>query len=442
MLLWSAIPDLTVHSGGQYLLSHHSPLSSRSSALIIQNNLLIPAVCFLAIALASTILIFPQSLHSIVMTQLTETCFTPIKALLDLQEPILATSTLNRETWDGLAQKAYGLRKAHVMGVAGVDGQIKLLGLEISRGRLSAVDLVRVVEKGKELGARAYSLASFVVSLKPMLFSATMSVLTHQMILDERAKALSKLSETADAHHKRRKQYIQNIADNQHPGTAIYDLLPILSSSTAPLRSASSDALSEIMAYLNGVNHSRWGKLKASNTQVRQESFARLQVALSQYKSHDSIALLEPFRNTFDSTGHLRPELIGKMRYSARDLFTCYLLTTSLTAFAQVLVELMELVLKLEEASPGNKWNFPANIKKAISDNAMDKNGGSPLDMRREASEETLVDRDGDEQTGKQAKKAAKQTKKEAMNKGKKRWGESAKHPRTLLPMQGRREGS
>jgi hypothetical protein len=101
------------------------------------------------------------------MTQLTETCFTPIKALLDLQEPILATSTLDRETWDGLAQKAYGLRKAHVMGVAGVDGQIKLLGLEISRGRLSAVDLVRVVEKGKELGARAYSLASFVVSLKP-----------------------------------------------------------------------------------------------------------------------------------------------------------------------------------------------------------------------------------------------------------------------------------
>jgi hypothetical protein len=97
------------------------------------------------------------------MTQVNEACFTPIKALIDLQEPILSASPSDRETWSGLAQKAYGLRKAHVMGVAGVDGQIKLMGLEISRGRLSAVDLVRIVEKGKELGARAYSLASFVV---------------------------------------------------------------------------------------------------------------------------------------------------------------------------------------------------------------------------------------------------------------------------------------
>lgn len=89
---------------------------------------------------------------------------TPIKALLDLQGAILSSHPGDRETWSGLAEKAYALRKAHVMGAGAVDGQIKLLGLEVSRGRLGPVELVKVVEKGKELGARAYSLASFVVS--------------------------------------------------------------------------------------------------------------------------------------------------------------------------------------------------------------------------------------------------------------------------------------
>jgi hypothetical protein len=131
----------------------------------LANNLLIPAACFLAIALACTIFIFPQSLHSMLLTQYTGICLAPIKGLLDLQTPILASRPGDREAWSALAEKAYELRKAHVMGAGAVDGQTKLLGLEISHGRLGPVGLVKLVEKAKELGARAYSLASFVVSL-------------------------------------------------------------------------------------------------------------------------------------------------------------------------------------------------------------------------------------------------------------------------------------
>lgn len=168
MLVWPAVPHLAIYTRREPILPASRPSGVHSfiqPAAEPQNNLLIPAATFLAIALASTILIFPQSLHSIVVTLVHDACFTPIKALLDLQTPILNTSPSDRDAWDGLAEKAYALRKAHVMGVAGVDGQIKLLGLEISHGRLGAVELVRIVEKGKELGARAYSLASFVVHL-------------------------------------------------------------------------------------------------------------------------------------------------------------------------------------------------------------------------------------------------------------------------------------
>jgi hypothetical protein len=243
------------------------------------------------------------------------------------------------------------------------------------------------------------------------------------MILDERSKAVSKLAETSDAHHRRRKQYIQNIADNQHPGTAIDDLLPILATSTSTLRSASSDALSDIMAYLDSVNHSRWSKLKGPGSEVRRESLARLRNALEQYKSSDAASILEPFRRTFDAEGRIRPELLGKLRYSARDLFTCYLLTTGLTSFAKVLLELMEMIVKLEEANPKNHWNFPSNMRKALADNAVDKNGGSPLDMRREPSEETLVDH-SKEEGGKRWKKGDKEAEKAANQKKQRTWGE------------------
>lgn len=247
-----------------------------------------------------------------------------------------------------------------------------------------------------------------------------------QMIVNERTKALDKLSETSDAHHRRRKEYVQKVADSQHPGTALDDLLPLLASSTAPLRSAASSSLAEIMAYLDSVNHSRWGKFKGSPTSTREESLHHLRMTLDQFRAHDVHAILAPFANTFDASGRLRSDLVGKLRYSARDLFTCYLLTTSLTAFSQVLIELLELVLQVEQASPRNKWHFPTNIGKAISENATDKTGGNPLDMPRDASEETLVGGEHEDERRGEKAKGGKGDKEQKAKKAKKAWGELA----------------
>lgn len=93
-----------------------------------------------------------------------ELCLTPIKGLLDLQTQVLEGSPSDHEAWSGLATKAAGLRKAHVMGATAVEGQVKLSGLEITHGRFGAADLQRIVLKQKTLGQRAFGLASFVVS--------------------------------------------------------------------------------------------------------------------------------------------------------------------------------------------------------------------------------------------------------------------------------------
>lgn len=183
---------------------------------------------------------------------------------------------------------------------------------------------------------------------------------------------------------------------NRHPGTSMDDLIPLLRDSTANLRSAASDALAEGMKWLEGVNHSRWKASKnATPIGTREEMLAKLKSELALYRSEGRHVLLGPFENAFDANGHLIFSKIGRLRYSTRDLFTTFLLSTHLTYFCGELIEFLELLMETEKASPGNKWNFPKKVAKAVKENAGDQgSGGNPIDLGRhdDRSEETLVE--------------------------------------------------
>lgn len=121
-----------------------------------------PAACYIAIALASSVLIFPQSLNHIVLTSIVEKPLAQCLNLLNLQDRVLHTS--ESEDWDKLAKEAKEGRIAFSKSIQEIEGQVKLLQLEITRGRTSAVDLAAVFSKLKELGGRVYGLTSFIVS--------------------------------------------------------------------------------------------------------------------------------------------------------------------------------------------------------------------------------------------------------------------------------------
>jgi hypothetical protein len=76
---------------------------------------------------------------------------------------VTTTPPSDQEKWTELADKARGLRAGHVKGVMGLQPQVGMLQLEISRGWVGPGDLGKLFEKAKDLGARAYGLASFVV---------------------------------------------------------------------------------------------------------------------------------------------------------------------------------------------------------------------------------------------------------------------------------------
>lgn len=83
-------------------------------------------------------------------------------SLLKLQDRVLATT--DPADWEKLAAESRAGRMEFTKSLGEIEGQVKLLHLEVTRGRTSAADLGRVFEKLKELGGRMYGLTTFVVS--------------------------------------------------------------------------------------------------------------------------------------------------------------------------------------------------------------------------------------------------------------------------------------
>lgn len=210
------------------------------------------------------------------------------------------------------------------------------------------------------------------------------SLLSVQLLLDERAKAVQRYQNGGSEGVFRQKRRAEDFAKHELEGTDYASLLPALEASTAPLREAAADALAESISLLHMLNHSRWtSPKKTTPTSVREENAARLRAVLGEFKSQGQFRLLDNFKDLFDERTGEPKESIPALTYAARNLFRCQVFTTTLAAFADILVEWLELLLEIEKANPKPAFQFPGGgTAKAAVDAANDKEGGNnPLDM-------------------------------------------------------------
>jgi hypothetical protein len=232
------------------------------------------------------------------------------------------------------------------------------------------------------------------------------------MLLDERSKSSKRFEGEGEGAY-RMKRRIGEYSQHDIAGTDYTSLLPILESSTAPLRQAAADALQESMDLLHTLNDSRWTSPKSSNPiEVREEHLARLQAALHEFKARDQFAVLDNFSELFDDkTGEPKKE-IPAMTHASRNLFRCQVFTTTLSGFSDVLVEWLEMLLEIERKNPQSALQFPGGTSttKAVMEAANDKEGGgNPMEMGGEngddaSSTSTLVD--GKPEKGQKVKKS------------------------------------
>jgi hypothetical protein len=204
------------------------------------------------------------------------------------------------------------------------------------------------------------------------------------MLLDERSKSSKRFEGEGEGAY-RAKRRIDEFSQHNIPGTDYASLLPILETSTAPLRHAAIDALQESIDLLNTLNHSRWTSPKSSTPiNVREQHLARLREALQEFKAQDQFKVLANFSELFDpKTGEPRKDITA-MTHASRNLFRCQVFTTTLSGFSDVLVEWLEMLLDIERNNPKSAFQFPGGTgtTKAVMEAANDKEGGgNPMEM-------------------------------------------------------------
>ena len=365
-----------------------------------QRQLLIPAGLYIATATACTILIFPQSLNHIVLTDLVKTNLKPMQSLLRLQDQVITTLPSDKDKISELSAMAHALRSAHVQGVNALDGQMAMLQLEITRGQIGPRDLARVFEKAKQVGTLSYALASFVVSSPSLPFALQSYHRAYdKVIIDESHKVLYKYpaDQSSRTNYRTRKQF-DDATKHRHPGTGLDDLVPIVARSTADLRAAADKGLNDAIEWLDVVNHSRWTKVPASAAAitVREANLASLKSALSEFRSSKHFEPLEPYRDLFDDSGNLRPHVRKTLRVSASSVFRCNVFMSTLIAFSAALTELLEMLLEIERANPKARIQLPSAFARMLVKTANIRSGTiNPLDMGNgEAEDEDEVSDD------------------------------------------------
>ncbi|KAJ7159565.1 hypothetical protein C8R46DRAFT_956786 [Mycena filopes] len=328
---------------------------------------LIPACYYLATALASLVLVFPETANHMWLTTLDESFFGPALSILTLQSTALAERPSDHVAWASVGAKITAARVALGAGLAALAGQIGLVDLEVSRGHLGARDLKRLAPEVRALGFRLSALLSF---------QATVAA-GHADDARAAAAALDPgLQDKLDSSRfaRRRRNVIAREARHGH---TLDQLVPILASASAPLRTAAADALVSVQNWFREANSGRWGTVVRGRNegQVKERRAAlegareALRRALGEFRAVEGGRgrLVGPYERFFDKgTGRL---LVGagagkkgEDMFAVRSLFVCFVFCDALDAFAARLLRLIGIVAELDLQREQPRFWFPLGL--------------------------------------------------------------------------------
>ncbi|KAJ7159965.1 hypothetical protein C8R43DRAFT_993969 [Mycena crocata] len=361
----------------------------------VAKQFLIPTCYYLAIALASLIFVFPESLNHIWLTTLDQMFFGPAVSILSLQATTLGTRPSDHDAWAKGAAKVSAARAGLAGGLGVLAAQIGLIDLEVSVGRLGPGDLKRLAPELRALGFRASGLMAFQSAVTAGNADDALALAAAEKEqadgktenasspanTSEKPTPLStpKLSSKNTQHTRFAIRRRRIHAREARHGHTLDELVPILSSASAPLRAASSSGMEVLRAWFLGCNTGRWtgfffgsGKNKA-NVEERQAGLAKarddLGAALEAFRKVERVKLIAPFERFFDKeTGRL-VESIGRWRddpemFAVRSLFICFVFCDSLDAFAARLHRILVLVADLDKRRTAPRIWMPSGFGK------------------------------------------------------------------------------
>ncbi|KAJ7909256.1 hypothetical protein B0H13DRAFT_2192889 [Mycena leptocephala] len=344
----------------------------------IAKQFVIPTAYYVAIALAATVLVWPESLNYAWLTTLDTAVFGPTQSILALQGTALRTRPSEHGKWGAVGGEILAARAALGAGLAGLWAQIGLIDLELSMGRLGPGDLKRLAPEVRALGLRASGLLAFQTAVSNV-HGEDKRIADADADADAATKNPSAPQNTFNpATHTRfaRRRRLVREREARH-GHDLDALVPILATASAPLRASAEEGLQALRAWFAGCNEGRWtGFLRKASTaelQERQAGLVRAKdavwAALEEFRSAERVKLIKPFERFFDGeTGRLVVGVDGKRddteMFAVRSLFICFVFCDTLDSFAARLHRVLSLVADLDTRRPTPRLWFPSGFGK------------------------------------------------------------------------------
>ncbi|KAG5640425.1 hypothetical protein DXG03_008703, partial [Asterophora parasitica] len=328
----------------------------------LAKTFIIPTSYYVAIAIATLVLIFPESLNRVWLTSFQTNFLDPIEQMISYQNQALESNPSDAGNWDELTDLGYAARRKLVAGTQDLLGQIGTIDLEVSVGRLGPADLKRINAEIKSLMFRAAGIHAFLIFVNNSNAQQTGANTSSLASTWDRYSALQRAIRDRESRH----------------GHDFDKLIPLLATSSAPLRTSCDSAHLAIKDWVHDCNSNRWANFfrrydkedGERRHQVLVQRLADLQAALAEWRDKGRLALIEPFEKYFDhetglklKTGEGLKEQRMEM-FAARSLYICFVFSYALDAFAERLVKFLAIAVDLDGRRPRPRIWAPSGFGK------------------------------------------------------------------------------
>ncbi|PPQ76063.1 hypothetical protein CVT24_006853 [Panaeolus cyanescens] len=362
-----------------------------SAQYMLVKTFLIPATFYVAVAIGSLVLIFPESLNHVWLTLFQHDFISPTQELLTLLNDSVSTSPSDHDKWQELADRGNEVRGRLISGTENLLGQIGLIDLDTSVGRLGPDDLKKVCGELKGFLVRAMGLHSFhiFVNDKNKFDQETESFDSNldetQDVADggghQNGNGTTKTtSNTVDSRHVRdtfhrlRSKIAQRELDHGHDFDS---LVPLLASASLSLREACEEGVACLGEWVGRVNSHRWGevfgllfsfgsttrslKRKAEKEEWHREMedvVRRLETRLNEFRTVERVKLVGPYEKFFDRETRKVKEG-GEGEFTTRSLYISFVFIDTLDAFCESLIKTLRLATSIDSQRPTARLWFP-----------------------------------------------------------------------------------
>ncbi|GAA5970998.1 hypothetical protein JCM8115_004766 [Rhodotorula mucilaginosa] len=349
---------------------------------------MVPTACYLAIAIAGTIIIFPQTVSHALTEGLVDRIISPVRQRADLHAKILATpppsddddaAAVKSHRWSTLGEMWIATQEAISSGLELLMIALPLSELELSMGQLSAKDYRSLVEPIRELVTRSISLASFWSTISVRLSHTSADGDEAKRAPGQRTGAGPEREYASKANRELRRKLRETERQQGHDSAT---LLALLNDASTEVRHADDAALAALSQWLIAQNDARWAWIFSSKARHAEElslaeldeKVQHLESALLSYRQEHRLRLLEPFREFFDpETGRALPLAERRRRagpdapirlFAPESLITVLAASDDVTTYSESVLDLARKFLDLGHRRRKSRLWLPTGLRR------------------------------------------------------------------------------